>query len=119
MVVVDRVRVRFVLDRKGIAACAVGPELRAAVHDIAASALPYAELISPVDTGDYATSWEVVDTIVTDIGHPPMARVAAQLTNTSDHAVLVEVDTPNSPGHRVLARVLDWIDVLGRSGWAP
>jgi len=117
---VARVHVRFVPDKKGIAACAVGPELRHAVHDIAASAMPYAELISPVDTGDYATSWEVVDTIVTDITPVyPMARVAAQLTNTSEHAVLVEVDTPNSPGHWVLSRVLDWIDVLGRSGWAP
>jgi len=116
---VTRVSVRFVLDRAGIAACAVGPELRDAVHAIAASALPYAEMISPVDTGDYATSWEVVDTIVADIGHPAMPRVAAQLANTSGHAVLVEVDTPNSPGRHILSRVLDWIDVLGRSGSAP
>lgn len=116
---VTQVRVRFVLNKKGLAECAVGPELRDAVHDIAAAALPYAELISPVHTGDYATSWEVVDTIVADIGTPPMARVAAQLANTSGHAVLVEVDTPNSPGQHVLSRVLDWIDELGRSGWAP
>ncbi|MEU7905312.1 hypothetical protein [Actinoplanes sp. NPDC049118] len=108
------VRVRFVLDKKGIAACAVGPELRHAVHDIAATALPYAEFISPRDTGDYERSWEIVDTIVTDIGRPPMARVTAQLANTSDHAILVEVGTPTVDPHRVLAKVLDWIDVLGR-----
>ncbi|HEX8632239.1 MAG TPA: hypothetical protein VF755_29120 [Catenuloplanes sp.] len=111
------VRVRFVLDKAGIAACAVGPELRDAVHDVAASALPYAELISPTDSGEYLRSWEVVDTVVTDVGDPPMPRVAAQLANTAEHAILVEVGTPNSPAHRVLSKTLDWIDTLGRSGW--
>lgn len=113
-----RVVVRFKLNKRGIAACAVGPELRDAVHDIAASALPYAELISPRDTGEYSTSWEVVDTIVTDIGHPlKMPRAAAHLANTSEHAILVEVGngSPASDPHRVLSKVLDWIDVLGRS----
>jgi hypothetical protein len=113
---VGRVVVRFKLDRDGIAACAIGPELRRAVHAIAAAALPYAELISPIDTGDYERSWEIVDTIVTDIGDPEkMPRVAAQLANTSDHAILVEVGTPTSDPHRVLSKVLDWIEVLGRA----
>ena len=112
-----RVIVRFRLDKQGIAACAVGPELRHAVHDIAATALPFAELFSPVQTGEYARSWEIVDTIVDDIGKPPMPRVAAQLANTSDHAILVEVGngTPNGTEHRVLRHVLDVIDALGRN----
>jgi hypothetical protein len=114
---VARVIVRFRLDKQGIAACAVGPELRHAVHDIAATALPFAELFSPVQTGEYARSWEIVDTIVDDIGKPPMPRVAAQLANTSDHAILVEVGngTPNGTEHRVLRHVLDVIDALGRN----
>lgn len=112
------VRVRFRLNKKGIAACAVGPELRDAVHDIAATALPFAELFSPVGrTGEYARSWEIVDTIVDDIGDPPMPRVAAQLANTSDHAILVELGngTPDGTEHRVLRHVLDVIDTLGRN----
>lgn len=113
-----RVHVRFVLDKKGIAACAVGPELRDAVHDIAAVALPFAELFSPVGrTGEYARSWEIVDTIVDDIGKPPMPRGAAQLANTSDHAILVELGNgrPDATEHRVLRNVLDVIDALGRN----
>lgn len=115
MTAVAQVVVRFVLDKEGIAACAVGPELRHAVHDIAATALPFAELFSPVgESGEYVRSWEIVDTVVTDIGEPPMARVAAQLANTADHAIIVEVGTPTSSAHRVLAHVLDVIDALGR-----
>lgn len=110
-----RSHVRFVLNRKGIAACAVGPELKQAVHDIAEHrAKPFAEAISEQfrDTGEYAESFEVNDTFTHEIGKPPMLRVAAELANTSGHALIVEVGTAatNGVGHRVLRNTLEHLD---------
>jgi hypothetical protein len=113
---VARSHVRFVLNRKGIAACAVGPELKQAVHDIAEHrAKPFAEAISEQfrDTGEYAESFTVNDTVTAEITRRwPMLRAAAELANTSGHALIVEVGTAatNGAGHRVLRKTLQHLD---------
>jgi hypothetical protein len=102
--------VRFELDRRGIAEIAVGPELRDAVNDIVETrARPYAISISEAfrRTGQYIASFEVNATHVVLPPEYPMRRVAAELANTSDHALLVEVGSENNRAHHVMRRTLE------------
>jgi len=70
-----QVTVLFQLDRKGIAALAVGPEMRSVVQDFTTThALPAAQSISPVRTGDYISHFEVGEDFAT---LPPSTRYAA------------------------------------------
>lgn len=110
---------RFKMNRKGIAAIAVGREIRAAVHDVAENkAKPYAISISPRSRAKhkhYADSFEVDDTIVTHIGAPPMVRAASRLVNTTRQAIIVEVGADKTPAHRVLGRTLDFLAAEGKT----
>lgn len=102
----------FELDRKGIARCAMGPELRASVMLLAENeAKPYAISISPRSDRQhqhYADSFSVVpDTVVIRA----MRRVAANLVNSAQHAAAVEWGNDQVPTpHRVLGRTLDHLN---------
>lgn len=108
------VTVVYQTNRAGIAECAVGPELRHAVGDIAERrARPYAISISPVETGEYVSSWRVENDHYTTIRD--MRRVAAWLVNFSDHAVYVEVGTGTNPAHHVLSKTLGYLNASGEA----
>ncbi len=116
-------RVRFRLSRKGMAACAVGPELKAAVHDVAVTkAMPFAIAISPRSRAKhrhYADCFKVEDTFDDRLGNPDRirVRVAANLVNTSPKATAVEVgaevqlhgQTYQTPAHWVLRHTLEFL----------
>ena len=118
------VKVEFKLNRKGIAACALGPELRASCNRVVRErALPFAVSISPRSDDDhqhYADSWEV-DDIVTgvspeSIGRPPMLRVGTRLVNQVRHAAAVEWGNARHPrGHHVLQRTLDHLNSIAHT----
>lgn len=116
------VRVEFLPDRRSIARCAVGPEVRAAVRDLAANkAKPYAVSISPRSSRHhrhYADGFRVEMGHVTLPPEWPMRRVAAILVNTVEHAVIVELGANRTPAYRVLARTLAYLNggVVGRAG---
>lgn len=107
------VTVEFELDRKGIAACAMGPELRASVLDLAEhEAKPFAVSISPhsnrQDHRHYADSFGIVPGAMMI---RRMRRVAAHLINSAPHAAAVEWGNERTPnGHRVLGRTLDHLN---------
>jgi hypothetical protein len=98
----------FDMDRQGIRRIAVGPELRAACLAVVNAARPYAESISPVETGQYARSFSIA------MGHTwvaAMRRVAARLVNTDPAAAAIEFGTSHGgPAHRVLQRTLAHIN---------
>lgn len=106
---------RFKLNKKGIAACAVGDELADAVSDIAHKAIGYAQLISPDDSTEYQRSFRVHVHIVPDITYrvrgEPMARWSAEIANNAHSAIIVEVGAQNTPDYRVLGRTLEWIEL--------
>lgn len=108
--------VTFEMDRVGIAKCAMGPELEAAVLHLANDvAKPYAERISPRSKRQhqhYADSFVVVPGTAWIAA---MRRVAARLWNTAPHAAAVEWGngSTNSRGHRVLGKTLDHLNSLG------
>ncbi len=115
-------RVRYRASKAGIAACAVGPELKGACHRVVANkALPYAKATSPRSTRrhrHYADSFNVEDGLL--VGYPdhhPMTRVMSRLVNTARHATAVEVGavvtlngrTYETPAHRVLLHTLEYL----------
>ncbi len=114
-----KVHVVFKPDKKGIAAVAVGPELRKACHDLVEhKAKPYAVAISPIGDpgdrrgpytpGDYISSWVVLDTFTVIAA---MRRVATQLWNMSPHAAAVEWGNDQvGDGHHVLGETLDFLN---------
>ncbi|MDT0302902.1 hypothetical protein [Streptomonospora wellingtoniae] len=61
---------------------------------------PYAESISPHESGEYRSAFRVSGEVEAD-------RAQARLENTSDHAVPVEIK------HRVLARTVDRLEGTG------
>ncbi len=106
----------FVANNKGINQIAVGPEIRAALWQVAEKAKAIAQGIATesIRTGDYADSFELREETVTlpkDKYKRP--RAAVILENTSPHAVFVEVGHRDDntkqeiPGHHVLSRTLD------------
>lgn len=113
------VNVEFEMDPKGIAACAVGPQLRDACHDVVVTrALPYAYGISPRSSQHehrhYQDSFKVEDVLTgiapDSIGEPPMLRVGTRLLNVARHAAVVEFGRKGSRGYRVLGRTLDHLN---------
>lgn len=112
----QHVTVSFNMDRKGIAKVAMGPELAAAVINLAETkAKPFAVSISPRSNRahqHYADSFTVVPGTETIAA---MKRVAARLINTAPHAAAVEWGNEKTPnGHRVLGKTLDHLSRLGR-----
>lgn len=105
----------FELNRKEIARCAVGPELRASCNEVVIRrALPFAVSIAPLSDRDhphYKGLFAVVDVKTglppEPIGKPfPMLRWATRLYNLARHATIVEVGDGRRGGHRVLTRTL-------------
>lgn len=81
-------------------------EVQDACLSVAKQAQVFAEGISPVDSGDYVSSFSVEPVTVqfATAGEAAGPRAAAQLVNDSDHAAAVEW---GKPPHRVLGRTLD------------
>jgi len=108
--------VEYVPSRRGWQAMANGPEAFHAVTDAAETAKAWCEADAQTfrETGEYAGSFEVVPSVLIDIGNRP--RAAALLRNTSKHAAAVEWgnEQTNGNGHRVLGRMLDALTVRRR-----
>lgn len=106
------VTVHFDLDRKGIAECAMGPELHGSVVALATNeAMPYAIGISPRSRRQhqhYAESFVVAPGAMLIRG---MRRVAAHLINTAPHAAALEWGNEHAPnGQHILGRTLDHLN---------
>lgn len=104
----NNLTVEFEMDRKGIAKCAVGKELRAATTStVVDRALPYAKSISPYNPNSkgphYRDSFRVTQGFRT-IAH--MRRVETRLHNVSKHST--EVEWKNES--RVLTRTLGYLN---------
>lgn len=117
------VTVEFELNRRGIARCAVGPELKAACHGVVETrALPYAVSISPRSSRrhqHYQDSFRVDDDTWTPKARMPdwhMRRVVTRLVNTSPQAILVEVgpEQGNDRGFHVLGKTLAFLAATGK-----
>ncbi len=111
-----RCAVTFDYDFSGMAKCAMGPELEAAVLHLAENvAKPYAISISPrsnrAGPDHYQDSFVVIPATTTIKN---MRRVAALLLNTSMHAAAVEWGNNRiRHPHRVLTKTLDHLNTLG------
>ena len=101
--------VKFVPDKKGIAGIAVSRPLHRATQKVAGEGKRYAMSISPVDSGEYLTSWQVIGSTTVIAG---MRRAAALLINLASHAAAVEWGNAatNGNGHHVLQRTLDHLN---------
>lgn len=112
-----RVR-RYDPNQSEIERCASGPQLRAAVTEIAHKAKQVAEMTSPDGFEGYEYQFEVDVEVVPDIPFrrqgEPMERVSAFLVNQSRLAVLVEVGGKFSEPYRILGRTLKWIDMQAK-----
>ncbi len=113
-----RVTVEFDVDsyKRGIARCAVGPELRGVVDAIAHTAELYAKSISPRSRRQhqhYQDSFRHQRTTVVLPPRWPMRRVCARLWNVAPHAAAVEWGGAHNPtGHRVLGKTLERLEHL-------
>lgn len=107
----------FILDVKGFAEMAVGPEVAAAVLAEARRAQGIAEGLSSdfVVTGDYIASFEAFVEIMKlpgDFGGRAHDAIVGVLENFSDHAVGVEYGfrgsdkAPTKENHRIFGRTL-------------
>ncbi len=110
-----RCTVHYDPDKKGMARCAVGKELTADVLKLAQKALRFAKTVSPPRSHKagkvhYRDAFILVPGTVSNIGKPPMRRVAVKLINTSPQAKIVEVGTARSPKYEVLRKTLDHLN---------
>lgn len=107
--------VSFDMDRKGIAALAMGPELEAAVIHLAEhTAKPYAISLSPRSRENTEEHFQdSFDVVVGTRTIRQLRRVAAFLINGSPHAAAVEWGNSHTEAHRVLGRTLDHLRTLG------
>ena len=101
--------VKFVPDKKGVAGVAVSRPVQQATQKVAGEGKRYAMSISPVDSGEYLTSWEIIPSTTVIAG---MRRAAALLMNHSSHAAAVEYGNAatKGDGHHVLQRTLDHLN---------
>lgn len=103
-------------DKKGMARCAVGKELKGELLKLAAEAMKHAVSISPPRSQGkkvkvhYRDSFVLKRGLVHDIGHPPMIRAAVRLMNVSPQAKIVEVGTSRSQKYEVLQKTLDHLN---------
>lgn len=113
----NAVNVDFELDRDGIAQCAMGPELKAAVRAIADKGQAFAISISPVSDEHeeghvhYIESFVIDETSVVLPKEWPMRRVCARLWNIAPHAAAVEWGTQRNPdGYYVLTNTVERLE---------
>lgn len=78
--------------------------MRNAMRARATAIAAYAAQTAPVDTGEYAASFEVSDGITSYGG--PGTRVFARVTNTAGHAAAVEYGFGRVPKYRTLGKAL-------------
>jgi len=94
------------LNSAGFAAMALGPEVRHVLMEVGKKGKAFAESISPRDTGEYASSFELVEGTTLTFGRTPHAEVL--LRNTAPYAAAVEWGNGEhaaaGQGHRVLGR---------------
>ena len=111
------IKIDFELNRSGIREIANGPEIVRVLESIIANlGKPVAEGLSAefIHSGDYERSFRVENTH-TVAGPPewPMRRASCRLVNISDHAVIVEVGTKNSPAHHIMRKTLEHLVAIG------
>lgn len=97
-------------DYRGTADLMRSPRMHGLVELVAYEAIPYARSISP-DAPPYGEGY-IASFVVTG-GTERIAkarRAVAHLTNTSDHALVVELGVGYDVGHHVLARTADHIE---------
>lgn len=113
------VQVTFDMDRAGIAKIAVGPELTAAVLDLAEhKAKPYAIAASPRSRENHKHYQDSFIVVPGTAFIAAMKRCAARLVNTSEHAAAVEWGSAHTghKGQRVLGHTLDYLNSFGHKG---
>lgn len=84
--------------------CLQAEFMRNSMRARATAVAAYAMSISPVDTGDYVSSFEVDDGIGT-VGGKGL-RAYGRVTNTSGHAAAVEYGWGKVPKYRILGKSL-------------
>ena len=107
-------------DSKGFQQLAVGPEMRAALKEVAEKGKTIAEGLAQDFriTGEYADSFEVGEATTMFTGEYPGPRAAAILQNDAPYAVAVEYGyegkskAESQSAHRVLGRTAE---MLGKS----
>lgn len=97
-------------DYRGTAELMRTPEMLAVVVRAATDAIPFAKSISP-DAPPYGAGYIASFTVEPGIEKISRARRAvAELLNTSNHALIVEVGVGYHVGNHVLARTADHIE---------
>lgn len=76
--------------------------MTSAMRSRAAAIMSTAQSMSPIDTGDYVSSFEISDGLTSSGGEG--IRVYARVTNTAGHAAAVEYGFGRVPRYRVLGR---------------
>lgn len=99
-----RVSIRYDKDIPGLGKIMTGREMEAMLRSKAELGKQYAEVIAPVDTGDYRSSFRVSSSSRGDGRW--VDRAAGYLHNDSDHALLVEF----TDDYRTLGIVADLIE---------
>lgn len=102
--------IRYQPDGAGTNEIMNGPEMVALMLRAADAGKPFAISISPVDTGEYVSSFE---TSAHPHGGPKGDRAEGILANTSGHAWEVEWrnrDSEGQEGRHVLGRTIDFIE---------
>lgn len=103
-------RVRYQPDERGTSELMNSPAMVALMLRAADAAKLFAQSVSPVDTGEYVSSFT---TSAHPHGGPKGDRAEGILANTSDHAWEVEWrnhDAEGAEGHHVLGRAVDFIE---------
>lgn len=99
--------IEFEPDHRGLGEMLAGPEFMILTHHFAEYGASYARAIAPVDSGEYANSFEVVSGLYTTTADRRRTkRAMSELWNRSDHAAVVEW----AHDHRVLGRTVDEIE---------
>lgn len=88
---------------RGIGDLLRSPQMQAEMLRRAEKIKGRAEATSPVETGEYAASWETSS----GIKYAKTSRAYARVTNTSDHAIAVEFGWKNTPRYRTLGKAID------------
>lgn len=100
--------IRYSPDIRGTNELMTGEEMLAVMEAAAQAGMSYAQNISPVDTGDYVSSFRIE---TEHRGGPQHDRAEARLVNDSDHAA--DVEWRNHGGERILGRTVDAIEGHG------
>lgn len=97
-------RIRYVKSIQETNKLMTSEQMAELMKSIAEAAIPVAEGLSPVKTGDYIKSFKAT---AVRRGGPRRNRAEGRLINTSDHAA--DVEFTDEGGHRVLGRTVDFI----------